>query len=65
VQAAGFEVVQLFTTFIGEFATHLPLLNLLEAHGYSTENRGEQSWCLARKRADLPVDRFPFFIYSD
>jgi SAM-dependent methyltransferase len=65
VKAAGFEVVQLFTTFIAEFATHLPLLKLLEAHGYSTENRGEQSWCLARKRADLPVDRFPFFIYSD
>jgi len=65
VQADGFEVVQLFTTFIGEFATHLPLLNLLEANGYSTENRGEQSWCLARKRADLPVDRYPFFIYSD
>jgi SAM-dependent methyltransferase len=65
VKAAGFEVIQLFTTFIGEFATHLPLLNLLEANGYSTENRGEQSWCLARKRADLPVDRYPFFIYSD
>ena len=65
VKAAGFEVVQLFTTFIAEFATHLPLLNLLEANGYSTENRGEQSWCLARKRADLPVNRYPFFIYSD
>jgi len=65
LQAAGFEVVQLFTTFIREFATHLPLLNLLEANGYSTENRGEQSWCLARKRADLPVDRYPYFIYSD
>jgi SAM-dependent methyltransferase len=65
VKAAGFEVVQLFTTFIGEFATHLPLLDLLEANGYSTENRGEQSWCLARKRSDLPVDRYPFFIYSD
>lgn len=64
VKAGGFEVVQLFTTFIAEFATHRPLLDLLAANGYSTENRGEQSWCLARKRSDLPVDRFPFFIYS-
>ena len=65
VKAGGFEVVQLFTTFIEEFATHLPLLRLLEANGYSTDNRGEQSWCVARKRSDLPVDRYPFFIYSD
>jgi SAM-dependent methyltransferase len=64
VKAAGFEVTQLFTTFIGEFATHRPLLRLLEEHGYSTENRGEQSWCLAVKRAELPVDRYPWFIYD-
>ena len=65
VKAAGFEIVQLFTTFIAEYSTHLPLLKFLEESGYNPENRGEQSWCLARKRSDLPVDRFPFFIYSD
>ena len=65
VKAGGFEVVQLFTTFIAEFATHRPLLQLLKANGYSAENRGEQSWCLARKRSELPVDRYPFFIYND
>lgn len=64
VKAAGFEVRQLFTTFIDEFATHRPLLKLLEENGYATENRGEQSWCVAVKRGDLPVDRFPWFIYS-
>jgi SAM-dependent methyltransferase len=64
VRAAGFEVQQLFTTFIEEFSTHQPLLLLLEEHDYSTENRGEQSWCLAVKRATLPVDRFPFFVYE-
>jgi SAM-dependent methyltransferase len=63
-KAAGFEVRRLFTTFIEEFSSHLPLLKLLAANGYSTENRGEQSWCLAMKRASLPVDRYPFFIYS-
>lgn len=64
VKAAGFEVRHLFTTFIEEFATHRPLLKLLEEHGYSTENRGEQSWCVAVKRSELPVDRYPWFIYS-
>jgi len=64
VKAAGFDVRRLFTTFIGEFASHLPLLNLLAEHGYSTEHRGEQSWCVAVKRSDLPVDRYPWFIYS-
>ncbi len=64
VASAGFEVQQLFTTFIEEFAPHWPLLNLLAAHGFDTENRGEQSWCLAVKRASLPVDRFPYFLYT-
>lgn len=64
VKAAGFEVTQLFTTFIDEFKSHLPLLKFLAESGYDTENRGEQTWCLARKRAGLPVDRYPWFIYS-
>ena len=65
VKAAGFEVTQLFTTFIAEYSSHLPLLTFLEASGYDTVNRGEQSWCLAVKHASLPVDRYPFFIYSN
>jgi SAM-dependent methyltransferase len=64
VKAAGFEVKQLFTTFIEEYSSHLPLLRFLEESGYDPENRGEQTWCLAVKRASLPVDRYPFFIYS-
>jgi SAM-dependent methyltransferase len=64
VKSAGFEVRQLFTTFIDEFATHRPLLRLLSENGYPTENRGEQSWCVAVKRSNLAVDRYPWFIYS-
>ena len=63
-RAAGFETEILCTTFIEEWAEHRHLLSFLALNGYSTENRGEQSWCLARKRADLPVDRYPWFIYS-
>jgi SAM-dependent methyltransferase len=65
VRAAGFEVIQLFTTFIEDFSMHLRLLALLKEHDYSIENRGEQTWCLAVKRASLPVDRFPYFLYSE
>jgi len=64
VKAAGFEVKQLFTTFIEEYSSHLPLLKFLEESGYDPENRGEQTWCLAVKKASLPIDRYPFFIYS-
>jgi SAM-dependent methyltransferase len=63
VQSAGFELEKLFTTYLDEYAGHRPLLNLLEMHGYNPENRGEQSWCLARKRSSLPVNRYPIFIY--
>ncbi len=63
-ESAGFEIQQLFTTFIDDFATHRPLLQLLEDYGYPTEDRGEQSWCLAIKRSGLPVDRFPWFRYN-
>jgi SAM-dependent methyltransferase len=64
VKAAGFEIERLFTTVIEEYAGHWPLLKLLEEEGYSTEHRGEQTWCLARKSSGLPVDRFPSFIYG-
>jgi SAM-dependent methyltransferase len=64
VKAAGFEVELLFTTFIEEFSEHRGLLKFLAVNGYGTENRGEQTWCLARKRAGLAVDRYPWFIYT-
>ncbi|MGA2595615.1 MAG: methyltransferase domain-containing protein [Bryobacteraceae bacterium] len=64
VKAAGFEVLRLFTTFIEEFSSHRPLLKFLQENGYNTENRGEQTWCVAVKRDSLPIDRYPYFIYS-
>ncbi len=64
IRAAGFEVERLFTTPIDEYAAHQALSALLEANGYNTENRGEQTWCLAVKREALPVERYPGFLYS-
>jgi SAM-dependent methyltransferase len=66
VKAAGFEIDRLFATVIDEYRGEwrAKLISLLREHGYSTENRGEQSWCLARKRNSLPVNRYPKFLYS-
>lgn len=66
VKAAGFELERLFTTVIGEYSGEWRgvLLELLSQHGYDTENRGEQSWCLAKKQKSLPVDRFPRVVFG-
>ena len=64
VQDAGFDIDTIFTTFLEEYEAHRSLLKWLELNGYSTENRGEQMWCLARKRGDRPVTRYPAFLYE-
>jgi SAM-dependent methyltransferase len=63
VKAAGFEIETFFTSPIEEYLGHRVLLSLLAENGFNTENRGEQSWCLARKRGAIPVNRYPFFLY--
>jgi SAM-dependent methyltransferase len=65
-KAAGFEVERLFTTVIEEYLGEWrsPLASFLREQGYSTENRGEQTWCLARKRNSLPIDRFPRVVFG-
>ena len=65
LQAAGFEIESLFTEPIAELAMNLPMWNFLEAHGYNTSLRGEQTYCVALKRSALPVTRYPKFLYSD
>lgn len=65
LQAAGFEIETAFTEPIAEWAEHLPMWNFLEEHGYNTSLRGEQTYCIAVKRAALPVTRYPEFLYSD
>jgi SAM-dependent methyltransferase len=66
VKAAGFEIERLFTTVIEEYEGpwRTVLLALFEEHGYNTEDRGEQTWCLAKKRSSLQVDRFPRVMFG-
>ncbi len=65
VEAAGFEIETLFTEPIAEFEMNRPMWNFLEEHGYNTSLRGEQTYCVAVKRSDLPVTRYPRFLYSE
>jgi SAM-dependent methyltransferase len=63
--AAGYEIETLVTEPIAEFAMNLGMWNFLEEHGYNTSLRGEQIYCVAIKRSDLPVTRYPQFLYED
>jgi SAM-dependent methyltransferase len=64
VRGAGFEIEELFTEPIAEYSFYQPLLVFLEENGYNPADRGEQSYCLARKRSSLPVTRYPQFLYE-
>lgn len=65
LEAAGFEIEALFTEPIAEFEMNRPMWNFLEEHGYNTSLRGEQTYCVAVKRSDLAVTRYPRFLYSE
>jgi SAM-dependent methyltransferase len=65
VEAAGFQIEALFTEPIAEFEMNRPVWNFLEENGYNTSLRGEQTYCVAVKRSDLQVTRYPRFLYSD
>jgi len=64
VEAAGFEVENLFTEPIADYKHCLWAKDFLRRHGYSAAFRGEQMYCIARKRSALPVTRYPNFLYE-
>jgi SAM-dependent methyltransferase len=65
IEAGGFQIEALFTEPIAELEMNRPMWNFLEEHGYNTSLRGEQTYCVAVKRSDLPVTRYPRFLYSE
>jgi len=62
--AAGFEVEYLFTEKIAGYDNDLFIRSFLERSGYSTALRGEQIYCVARKRAGAPILRYPACLYD-
>lgn len=65
LEAAGFEIEIIFTEPIAELSMNLSMWNFLEEHGYNTSMRGEQTYCVAVKRAQVAVTRYPKFLYAD
>ena len=65
VEAAGFQIEALFTEPIAGLEMNAPMWNFLEDNGYNTSLRGEQTYCVAVKRSDLAVTRYPRFLYSE
>jgi SAM-dependent methyltransferase len=64
VLAAGFEIEYLFTEKMAGYDSDLFIRPFLEHNGYSTTLRGEQIYCIARKRAGAPINRYPSFLYE-
>ena len=62
--AAGFEVEYLFTEKVAGYDNDLFMRSFLERTGYSTVLRGEQIYCVARKRAGAEITRYPPFLYD-
>lgn len=64
VIAAGFEIEALFTERLPGVDEGAWVLPLLEREGFDTSLRGEQTYCLARRRAYLPRQRYPPWLYA-
>lgn len=64
VTCAGFEVESLFTEIIPGYNCDLWVKDFLARNKYSTALRGEQSYCVARKRRGAKITRYPHFLYE-
>lgn len=64
VESAGFEVEQLFSEVIAGYNTDLWVKDFLERNKYSSALRGEQLYCIAKKRSGGKVVRYPRFLYD-
>jgi SAM-dependent methyltransferase len=64
LRSAGFEVENLITERMRGARHGTWVLDILKANGFETSLRGEQIYCLARKKQPATIDRFPAFLYN-
>jgi SAM-dependent methyltransferase len=64
LEAAGFEVESIFTERIDGYNSHLWVRAFLERFHYPAALRGEQMYCLARKKTGASQTRYPGFLYE-
>jgi SAM-dependent methyltransferase len=62
--AAGFGVESLFTEIIEGCDANVWVAELLRRLDLPTTLRGEQIYCLARKKPGMPITRYPRFLYE-
>ena len=55
ISAAGYRVETVFTDRVGGYDEGTWVYEFLQKHGFNTELRGEQIYCLATKRSELCV----------
>ena len=65
LNAAGFAVEVLFNERIAGFPESNWVEDILKAHRLPVDPRGEPTYCLARKRPDAVITRYPGFLYSE
>jgi hypothetical protein len=64
VESAGFDVVSLTTEASPGYENEKRVRKILERLSYSTDLRGEQMYCVARKSEGKPIVRYPSFLYD-
>lgn len=62
--SSGFETAELFTERIESRDQAAWVHELLKRNHLSTDLRGEQTYCVAIKRPELPQDRYPEWLYD-
>jgi SAM-dependent methyltransferase len=64
LNCAGFEVETLFTEIAPGYHAHVWVEDFLKEHNYSSDLRGEQIYCVARKTGARELIRYPRFLYE-
>jgi SAM-dependent methyltransferase len=64
LNCAGFEVEVLFTEIAPGYRSHFWVADFLKRNNYSSDLRGEQMYCVARKIAGRALSRYPGFLYD-
>ena len=64
IESAGFEIENLFTETIAGYGTEAWVTDFLTRNRYSATFRGEQMYCIARKRGNKKIIRYPHFLYE-
>jgi SAM-dependent methyltransferase len=64
LQSAGFEIQTLITERMPKCEHATWVIDLLRQNKFETSLRGEQIYCLSRKRSGGVLERFPAFLYS-